>query len=98
MQKLSNFETMAYYNPKAETNVLVDASYFGIGAIITQKQKDGNFKPVAYGSRELTPVEQQRYSQTERDALQLLLVAHIFTYLSRIVSLISLQITRACCT
>ena len=67
-QKLFNFETMAYYNPEAETDVIVDASPFGLGAILTQKQKEGNFKPVAYGSRVLTPVE-QRYSQTEREAL-----------------------------
>ncbi|XP_057310486.1 uncharacterized protein K02A2.6-like [Hydractinia symbiolongicarpus] len=67
-EKLCTSETMAFYNPEAETDIIVDASPYGLGAILTQKQKDGNFKPVAYGSRALTPVE-QRYSQTEREAL-----------------------------
>lgn len=59
---------MSYYNQNAETNIIVDGSPFGLGAILNQKQSDGNFKPVAYASRTLSPVE-RRYSQTEREAL-----------------------------
>ena len=73
---------MAYYNPEAETNVIVDASPFGLGAILSQKQKDSNYKPIAYGSRAHTPVE-QRYSQTEREALAIAFGcthSHFFIY------------------
>jgi hypothetical protein len=59
---------MSYYNQNAETNIIVDASPYGLGAILTQKQISGEFRPVAYASRTLTPVE-RRYSQTEREAL-----------------------------
>ncbi|CAC5391313.1 unnamed protein product [Mytilus coruscus] len=46
----------------------LDASPVGLGAILSQKQSDGNFRPVTFASRTLTDVE-QRYSQTEREAL-----------------------------
>ncbi|CAC5372111.1 unnamed protein product [Mytilus coruscus] len=46
----------------------IDASPVGLGAILSQKQSDGNFRPVTFASRTLTDVE-QRYSQTEREAL-----------------------------
>ena len=59
---------MSYYNQNAETNTIVDASPYGLGAILTQKQISGEFRPVAYASRTLTLVE-RRYSQTEREAL-----------------------------
>ena len=40
----------------------------GISGALTQKHPDGSIRPVAYASRSLSPVE-QRYSQTEREAL-----------------------------
>ena len=40
-------EVMAYYNPSAETVVIVDGSPVGAGAILTQKQDDVSFRPVA---------------------------------------------------
>ena len=39
-----------------------------ISGALTQKHPDGSIRPVAYASRSLSPVE-QRYSQTEREAL-----------------------------
>ena len=30
---------MSYYNQNAEANIIVDASPYGLGAILTQKQK-----------------------------------------------------------
>ena len=59
--------TLAYYEVGAETEVIVDASPVGLGAILTQKKRDGH-RAVTYISRSLSPVE-QRYSQTEREAL-----------------------------
>ncbi|VDI82386.1 Hypothetical predicted protein [Mytilus galloprovincialis] len=60
------FDELKRFN--AETHVIVDASPVGLGAILSQKQSDWNFRPVTFASRTLTNVE-QRYSQTEREAL-----------------------------
>ena len=59
--------TLAYYEVGVETEVIVDASPVGLGAMLTQKKRDGH-RPVTYISRSLSPVE-QRYSQMEREAL-----------------------------
>ena len=58
---------LAYYEVGAETEVIVDTSPVGLDAMPTQKKKDGH-RPVTYINRSLSPVE-QRYSQTEREAL-----------------------------
>ena len=58
---------MAHFDPSAPTQLRVDASPFGLGAILTQTHGDET-RPVAYASRTLTAVE-RRYSQTEREAL-----------------------------
>ena len=66
---LTNTTTMRYFNPNAETEVIVDASPHGVGAILTQRDTDEEENHVvAYASRALTDVE-TRYSQTEREAL-----------------------------
>lgn len=54
---------MAYLDPTKPTDVLVDASSTGLGAILMQ---DG--KVISYGSRALSDVE-TRYFQTEREML-----------------------------
>ena len=60
--------TNAYFNLESETELLVDASPVGLGAILAQKDEKGEFHIIAMASRALTSVE-QRYSQTEREAL-----------------------------
>ena len=70
-KRLTSVEVMAFYNADAETELIVDGSPIGLGAILAQKQDDDNFRPVAYGSNALSPV-QQRYSQTEQEALAVL--------------------------
>ena len=66
-QKLTSAEVMCYYNPIAETNIIVDVGPKGLRAILSQKQKNGQFKPISYSSRALTDVE-SRYSQAEKEA------------------------------
>ena len=59
---------LTLFDPNLETVVAADASSFGLGAVLRQKNPDGQFKPVAYISRSLTPTE-QRYAQIEKEAL-----------------------------
>ncbi|GFR84453.1 Pol polyprotein [Elysia marginata] len=61
--RLTQVGVIAYFDPKKETEILVDASPCGLGAILTQQGKI-----VCYAGRALTDVE-TRYSQTEREML-----------------------------
>ena len=75
-QSLTQTPVMAYFNPKQETTVLVDASPVGLGAILTQ-----NGKVICYASRALTATE-QRYSQTDKEFLAVVYgVEHFHLYL-----------------
>ena len=72
---------LAYFKLDAQTTVISDASPIGLGAVLLQKQSNGQNKPVAYGSRSLTATE-RRYSQIEREALGCVwAVEHFRTYL-----------------
>ena len=66
---LTSTPALALYDPNRETKISADASSFGLGAVLLQKWVD-EWKPVAYASRALSPVE-QRYAQVEKEALAL---------------------------
>jgi hypothetical protein len=51
-----------------EFHVFVDASNIAIGSVLMQKYEKNWFRPVYYGSRQLSKVE-RNYSTTEREAL-----------------------------
>ena len=69
VNSLSSKHVMAYFDQNKHTELVVDASPVGLGAILAQRQAAGTSPAVvAYASRALTDVE-MRYSQTEREAL-----------------------------
>lgn len=51
-----------------QTELVVDASPVGLGAVLYQLNKEGERHTIANASRALSDVE-KRYSQTEREAL-----------------------------
>ena len=67
-EELSSNRVLALYDPKRETIVSADASSFGLGSVLIQKQPSGEMRPVAYASRSMTDTE-RRYAQIEKEAL-----------------------------
>ena len=62
-----------------------DASKEGIGAVLSQKQDDGCYHPIAFGSRTLTPSEQNYHSsKLEFLALKWSITKHFKEYLAYI--------------
>ena len=59
---------LALFDPSLETTVSTDASSFGLGAVLLQRQSAGLWKPVASISRSMMPTE-QHYVQIEKEAL-----------------------------
>ena len=66
-KQLSSTPVLAHYSPDKPTKVSVDASSYGLGGVLLQKEEN-DWKPVFYASRSLTPTE-QRYAQVEKEAL-----------------------------
>ena len=80
-EKLSKAETLAYFDKKAKTQVIADASPVGLGAILIQEQA-GTQHVVANASRSLTE-EEPCYAQTEKEALGLVWACerfHVYLY------------------
>lgn len=75
-QQMTSAHVMSYFDQNKETEILVDASPVGLGAILIQEGK-----PICYASRSLTETE-QRYSQTDREMLAVVFgVEHFHLYL-----------------
>ena len=78
---LTSSPTLSLYYPSFETILSADASSFGLGAVLLQRQPLGDLKPVAYVSRSMTPTE-QHYAQIEKEALVFTWVCkHLSTHL-----------------
>ena len=69
-QLVSSPTVLALYDPSANTVVSADASAYGLGGVLTQKQPSSEWQPVSFISRSLTPTE-QKYSQIEKEVLAL---------------------------
>ncbi|XP_015233581.1 PREDICTED: uncharacterized protein LOC107086865 [Cyprinodon variegatus] len=75
--KIAQAPVLQYYNKEEELTLQCDASDTGLGAALTQKGK-----PVAFGSRALTPTE-KGYAQIEKECLAIMFGMekfHQYTY------------------
>ena len=71
VESLVKATSMSYFDPQKQTEVVCDASPFGLGCILAQRESESsNPQIIAYASRALSDTE-RRYSQTEREALSL---------------------------
>ena len=66
--ELAKSATLAFYNVTALTTFSADASSYGLGVVLLQKQPSGLWAPIAYASCAMTLTE-QHYSQIEKEAL-----------------------------
>ena len=74
---LTSSRVLAHYNPRLEVQLAVDASPFGLGAVISHITKEGEERPIAYASRSLTPAE-KNYSVIEKEALAVIFAIRKF--------------------
>ena len=74
---MSKAETLALFENDRETTVVADASPVGLGAVLLQKHGDLLW-PVIFASRSLSK-DEQRYSQTEKEALALVWACERFS-------------------
>lgn len=59
---------MEHYNPKLEVSLTVDASEYGLGAILAHVYENGVEKPVAFASQTFSRAERQ-YSQIDKETI-----------------------------
>ena len=66
---LCNADVLGYYDKNAKTQVIADASPYGLAEILLQEQ-NGEKRIICNASRTLSEIE-RRYSQTEKEVLDL---------------------------
>ena len=77
-----NSPVLAFADYTKDFLLKTDASKEGLGAVLSQKQEDGQFHPVAYGSKALTTHEKNYHStKLEFLALKWAVTEHFKEYL-----------------
>ena len=72
---------LAYPDPNKEYLLETDASKLGLRGVLSQKQSDGRYHPVAFGSRALHGVEVNYHSTKLKILAMRWSIEHFQTYL-----------------
>ena len=72
---------LAYPDPNSEYLLEMDALRLGIGAVLSQRQSDGKYHPVTFGSRDLHGVEVNYHSTKLEFVAMKWSIEHFQTYL-----------------
>ncbi len=59
---------LSHYDPSKKIRLETDASNFGLGAILSQQDSEGHWRPIAFWSRKLIPAE-QNYETHDQELL-----------------------------
>jgi hypothetical protein len=70
-EKLSSADVLAHPDPQRQYIIHTDASEFAIAGVLSQEQKDGSVRPVAYYSRKMSGAETRYSSIYEKELLAL---------------------------
>jgi transposase InsO family protein len=79
---ISSDQVLVHYDPNKELVLSVDASPYGVGAVLSHRMGNGNEWPIEYASRTLSPAE-SNYSQIEKEGLAIIFGIkkfHLFLY------------------
>ncbi|GBO00402.1 hypothetical protein AVEN_36725-1 [Araneus ventricosus] len=63
-EQLTKSPVLAFFDPRVESEIVVDASPFGLGAVLQQMGK-----PIAFASSTLTPAQRMSYTHIEKELL-----------------------------
>nr|VZI35628.1 unnamed protein product [Spirometra erinaceieuropaei] len=80
--KICDSTMLSHFEADKETIVQADASDYGLGGVLLQKDADGRVQPIMHAARSLTKAE-RNYSQTEKEALAIIFAVqrfHLFIY------------------
>ncbi|GBM41735.1 Retrovirus-related Pol polyprotein from transposon 17.6 [Araneus ventricosus] len=61
-EQLTKSPVLAFFDPRVESEIVVDASPFGLGAVLQQRDK-----PIAFASSTLTPAQRMSYAHIEKE-------------------------------
>ena len=68
---ITSNKVLTHYDPNQQLKLACDASYYGIGAVLSQVDRNGLERPIGFASRTMSTSE-QNYSQLEKESLSII--------------------------